>query len=122
MSDDPIESELTRNRVAKMLRLSPSDDGKPAGHPEPMDTHGTTRELESWMHRGGRLSPNDELGGGVKMPGGTYGGEFSDAEWAAMHDAYRKLHAAVGQERIAPVVARLHEMHQRPDVTATPTR
>ena len=53
---------------------------------------GLARELLAWHHRGGKVPAGQVIGGEQKMPGGLYGGEFSDPEMQAYNSATSKFH------------------------------
>lgn len=103
------------------LNLYPRKGPLPASSaPQPMNIPAVQSEMDSWLHRGGRMSPEQsKIGGGLPMPGGTYGGEFSDEDFAAYLDAAKKLGFAKGMQHLQPLIAAHGQMSQKPDATAT---
>ncbi len=91
-----------------------------------MDIPATEQEMEAWVHRGGKMPPNDPLAEyGIKTPGGLFGAEFSDSDWAAYLDALKKLGHAKGLQQFSEHLkaANLNTPAVRPDATAvTPPR
>jgi hypothetical protein len=112
MSGPPLSlSDIVRN-----LAIRQSGTPNQPVAPQPMDTHAVAQEIAAFAHRGGKLRDGDPYG--IKTPGGTYGGEFSDEDFAAYLDAVKKLGFAQGMERIKPLLALHDQMSQRPDATA----
>jgi hypothetical protein len=100
-----------------MLGLEPATGPAQSSAPAPMDIPGSQRELDAFGHRGGALAPNEP--GAVKYPGGSFGGQFSDAEFAAYLDAAKKLGAAKGMDHLKTLLAQHDAMTQKPDATRT---
>ncbi len=106
--------------LVRALAIRESDGpGQPTA-PAPMNIPAIEHEMGAWTHRGGSVDPKmPRLGGEVQLPGGLYGGEFSDEDWAAYKDAARKLDAARGVAKLAPLLERLHAAaKQSSDMTA----
>lgn len=105
-------------RISRLIGLKPASGVPPKTRPDPMDIPAVQGEMDAWSRRGG-LIHDDKIGGGVKLPGGTYGGQFSDEEDAAFHDAQSKMEHAKREARFAPLIAAMKQaMAARPDATS----
>lgn len=106
------------DRIAKLIGLKSAQGATANSRPTPMDIPAVQQEMDAWLHRGGKIPDDDTIGGGIKMPGGTYGGQFSGEEDAAYHDASAKMEDAKRHARFAPLIAAMKQtMAAKSDAT-----
>ncbi len=109
---------LTRQDIIRQLALKSGVSPRPAVPPQ-MDIPATENEMAAWLHRGGKIPAGiPPIGGELHMPGGTFGGEFSDEDIAAFQDAAKKLGLARSLNHLSEIFAHQQPIPTKPDATA----
>lgn len=102
--DDPASPKPKKPAIALTPATEP-DMGSLAGPAPDMWKRaqmlsGLKQELDAWHARGGKIRSGDNAtkdAGEIQMPGGVYGGEFSDEEMNAYQDAAAKYSALLAE-------------------------